>query len=83
MAPDKLSALQKRLMRVLASLNPPWTLTGGGALAGVYFGHRTSGDQEIRSGPVRTIVASQKGHRSSCCLLTERRTRIIESWLSD
>lgn len=47
MLPDKLSPLQKRLVRVLASLDPPWTLTGGGALAGVYLGHRTTRDIDL------------------------------------
>jgi hypothetical protein len=47
MVPDSLSALQKRLLRVLAGLEPPWTLTGGGALAGVHLGHRTTRDLDL------------------------------------
>jgi hypothetical protein len=32
---------------VLASLRPPWTLTGGGALAGVHLGHRETRDLDL------------------------------------
>lgn len=47
MADNKLTSLQQRILRVLAGLNPPWTLTGGGALAGVYLGHRTTRDLDL------------------------------------
>jgi hypothetical protein len=47
MAPDKLTPLQRRIVRVLATLTPPWTLTGGGALAGVHLGHRTTRDLDL------------------------------------
>ena len=47
MSDDKLTALQRRILRVLAELNPPWTLTGGGALAGIYLGHRTTRDLDL------------------------------------
>ena len=47
MADDKLTPLQRRILRVLARLNPPWTLTGGGALAGIYLGHRTTRDLDL------------------------------------
>ena len=47
MAADKLTPLQRRIVRVLAPLIPPWTLTGGGALAGVYLGHRTTRDLDL------------------------------------
>jgi hypothetical protein len=45
--PDKLLPLQRRILRVLAPLTPPWTLTGGGALAGVHLGHRTTRDLDL------------------------------------
>lgn len=44
---DKLTLLQRRILRVLAGLTPPWTLTGGGALAGVYLGHRATRDLDL------------------------------------
>lgn len=47
MADDKLTSLQRRILRVLAGLTPPWTLTGGGALAGIYLGHRTTRDLDL------------------------------------
>ena len=47
MAADKLTPLQRRIVRVLSTLTPPWTLTGGGALAGVYLGHRTTRDLDL------------------------------------
>lgn len=47
MAVDKLTPLQRRIVRTLAPLTPPWTLTGGGALAGVYLGHRATRDLDL------------------------------------
>ena len=47
MADDKLTPLQRRILGALAGLNPPWTLTGGGALAGIYLGHRTTRDLDL------------------------------------
>src|SRR5436305_258628 len=47
MAGDKLTPLQRRIVRVLAPMNPPWTLTGGGALAGIHLGHRTTRDLDL------------------------------------
>ena len=47
MSGDKLTPLQRRILRVLASLQPPWTLTGGGALAGIHLGHRETRDLDL------------------------------------
>ena len=47
MSGSRLSPLQKRLLRLLAGLTPPWTLTGGGALAGVHLGHREKRDLDL------------------------------------
>lgn len=47
MSGAKLSPLQRRVLRVLAGLTPPWTLTGGGALAGVHLGHRVTRDLDL------------------------------------
>lgn len=47
MTPDRLTPLQRRILRTLVPIEPPWTLTGGGALAGVYFGHRATRDLDL------------------------------------
>lgn len=47
MPEDKLSPLQWRVLRALATIAPPWTLTGGAALAGVYLGHRATRDLDL------------------------------------
>lgn len=44
---SQLSPLQFRILRLLAGFEPRWTLTGGGALCGFYFGHRTTRDLEL------------------------------------
>jgi Nucleotidyl transferase AbiEii toxin, Type IV TA system len=44
---DSLTPLQRRILRALAPLAPPWTLTGGGALAGVHLGHRETRDLDL------------------------------------
>jgi hypothetical protein len=43
----RLTPLQKRILRALAGITPPWTLTGGGALAGVHLGHRPTRDLDL------------------------------------
>jgi Nucleotidyl transferase AbiEii toxin, Type IV TA system len=43
----KLTALQVRILGTLAGLTPRWTLSGGGALAGVYTQHRTTRDLDL------------------------------------
>ena len=47
MSGDRLTPLQRRILRVLAGLTPPWTLTGGGALAGIHLGHRETRDLDL------------------------------------
>lgn len=47
MSGDKLSALQWRILERLSALQPPWTLTGGGALAGFHLKHRTTRDLDL------------------------------------
>lgn len=42
-----LSALQVRILEYLADLDPPWTLVGGAALAGVHLKHRTTRDLDL------------------------------------
>jgi hypothetical protein len=39
--------LQERLLVVLAGVDPPWTLSGGGALAGFYTAHRDTRDLDL------------------------------------
>ncbi len=43
----QLSPLQSRVLELLAGVEPPWTLTGGGALAGFHLGHRTTRDLDL------------------------------------
>lgn len=47
MALGKLTALQERLLVVLAGLDPPWTLSGGAALVGFYTRHRETRDLDL------------------------------------
>jgi hypothetical protein len=43
----RLDELQKRILAALADVEPPFTLSGGGALAGVYLGHRVTRDLDL------------------------------------
>jgi hypothetical protein len=43
----RLSELQAQVLVVLAGIEPPWTLTGGGALAGFHLGHRVTRDLDL------------------------------------
>jgi hypothetical protein len=43
----RLSPLQERILVVLAGLEPPWTLTGGGALVGFHTKHRETRDLDL------------------------------------
>jgi hypothetical protein len=43
----RLTPLQVRLLQVLAPLEPPWTLTGGAALAAVHTQHRETRDLDL------------------------------------
>lgn len=47
MSGDRLTPLQWRILRILAALRPPWTLTGGAALAGIHLKHRTTQDLDL------------------------------------
>lgn len=47
MSGDKLTPLQWRILEVLAGVQPGWTLTGGGALAGVHLKHRVTKDLDL------------------------------------
>lgn len=46
MPASSLRPLQERILRCLSSLQPPWTLTGGGAL-GLHLGHRETRDLDL------------------------------------
>ena len=63
MTRDRLTPLQRRILRALTPLDPSWTLTGGGALAGVYLGHRTTRDLDLfwreRAALGRTVADAQ------------------------
>jgi len=43
----QLSELQARVLVTLAGIDPPWTLTGGAALAGFHLGHRATRDLDL------------------------------------
>lgn len=45
--PGRLSDLQDRILRVTRSVEPPWSLTGGGALAGFHLRHRATRDLDL------------------------------------
>ncbi|MCU0242188.1 MAG: nucleotidyl transferase AbiEii/AbiGii toxin family protein [Vicinamibacteria bacterium] len=47
MTPAKLTALQRRILRILAGLTPPPTLIGGAALIGFHLGHRKTRDVDL------------------------------------
>lgn len=47
MSVGRLTDLQSRLLRVLAAVTPPWTLTGGAALVGFYTAHRVTRDLDL------------------------------------
>lgn len=42
MPSGRLSALQEKVLVLLAEIEPRWALTGGGALAAIHLGHRTT-----------------------------------------
>ncbi len=47
MSGGRLTALQWHILEILSDLQPPWTLTGGGALAGFHLKHRTTKDLDL------------------------------------
>jgi hypothetical protein len=47
MSGDKLTVLQWHILDLLAGIQPPWTLTGGAALAGFHLKHRTTKDLDL------------------------------------
>lgn len=47
MSGASLTPLQERVLRALAALRPPWTLTGGAALTAVHLGHRGTRDLDL------------------------------------
>lgn len=47
MSGGRLTSLQRRVLKLLADLVPPWTLSGGGALVGFYVGHRETRDLDL------------------------------------
>lgn len=47
MALGKLSDLQERVLVAVAGIEPPWTLSGGAALAGFHTAHRETRDLDL------------------------------------
>ena len=54
----KLSALQERVLRQLADVEPRWTLTGGAALAGFHTQHRATRDLDLFFRPQAALGTS-------------------------
>jgi len=52
----KRSALQERVLRLLADVEPRWTLTGGAALAGFHTQHRATRDLDLFFRPHAALV---------------------------
>src|SRR5260221_1970308 len=42
-----LASISQEVLELLAPVTPPWTLTGGAALAGFHLGHRTTRDLDL------------------------------------
>lgn len=86
---DRLTPLQRRILRVLSPLTPPWTLTGGGALSGIYLGHRTTRDLDLfwraRTDLGRSAADAQHLLRSAGLAVTVLRTSpmFVELRVSD
>jgi hypothetical protein len=60
----RLTPLQRHVLKLLAGLAPPWTLTGGGALVGFYVGHRETRDLDLfwrNRGELGTITSEALG----------------------
>lgn len=47
MPSGRLTPLQEKVLLLLAEMTPPWTLTGGGALAGFHLEHRATRDLDL------------------------------------
>lgn len=61
----KLSSLQERVLRLLADIEPPWTLTGGAALAGFHTHHRATRDLDLFFRPqaaLGTVIGAVREH---------------------
>jgi len=64
----RLSPLQERILLQLAGIEPPWTLTGGAALAGFHTHHRETRDLDLffrpqsSLGPVVTSIRERLEH---------------------
>ncbi len=56
-----LSLVQRRALCSLASLSPAWTLTGGGALAGAWLGHRETRDLDLFFHGLSALGAATSG----------------------
>jgi len=55
MSLGRLTAIQQRVLETLADVEPRWTLTGGGALAGFYTQHRDTRDLDLFFRDQRTL----------------------------
>lgn len=65
MSIGKLSTLQERVLRLLADIEPRWTLTGGAALAGFHTHHRATRDLNLFFRPqaaLGTVIGAVREH---------------------
>ena len=55
MSIGRLSGLQQRVLELLATVEPPWTLVGGAALVGFHTRHRETRDLDLFFRPLRSL----------------------------
>jgi hypothetical protein len=53
----RLTALQGRILEILAVIEPPWSLVGGGALVGFHTRHRETRDLDLFFRPQPVLAA--------------------------
>ena len=82
MSGDRLTALQRRILGVLAEITPRWTLTGGGALAGVHLGHRETRDLDLVAEPFAAIEPPEQAVVEGIAISVDSRHEILASKLA-
>jgi predicted nucleotidyltransferase component of viral defense system len=78
MTRPELTRLQLDILRALSGVEPPWTLTGGAALAGVHLGHRSTRDLDLFwHGATRldTVVETVEDRLARASMQVEARQR--------
>jgi predicted nucleotidyltransferase component of viral defense system len=86
---SKLNEIQTRVLGTLAHLDPPFILSGGGALAGIHLGHRTTRDLDLfwrnraRLGDVPDAVAQQLQEAGLTVATLQRGPAFVKLRVSD